>query len=64
MTAPDDPFRGLHPSRPPSELRERVLVAARAAAANRQPGLLEMLLADRALKWCAIKRSLSAPCFH
>lgn len=51
MTA--DPFRGLHPSRPPEALRERVLAAARAAA-ERQPGLLEPLLADRALRWCAL----------
>ncbi|HUC44837.1 MAG TPA: hypothetical protein VMR65_12405 [Candidatus Sulfotelmatobacter sp.] len=50
----DDPFRGLHPARPPSELRERVLAAARDAAIEQQTGLLEALLADRALRWCAV----------
>ena len=45
-----DLFGGFRPSSPPPELRGRVLAAAREAASERAPGLLEMLVADRALR--------------
>jgi hypothetical protein len=47
-----DLLGGFRPSSPPPELRGRVLAAAREAAATRPPGLLELLLADRALRVC------------
>ena len=45
-----DLFGGLRPTAPPPELRGRVLAAAREAASERRPGLLEMLIADRAVR--------------
>ena len=47
------PLDGFRPAAPPPELRERVLAAAREAAAKPSPGLLELLLADRALRVAA-----------
>jgi len=48
-----DPLDGFRPSAPPPELRGRVLAAAREAAGKPAPGLLELLLADRALRVAA-----------
>jgi hypothetical protein len=53
MTGGGFPFDGLVPKRPPSELRERVLGAAREAAQS-DAGLLVALVQDRALRWCAV----------
>ena len=47
-----DLFGGFRPTAPPPELRARVLAAAREAAGRPSPGLLELLLADRALRVC------------
>ena len=47
------PLDGFRPAAPPPELRERVLTAAREAAAKPSPRLLELLLADRALRLAA-----------
>ena len=47
-----DMFDGMRPSAPPPELRARVLAAAREAAEQPRPGLLELLLADRVLRAC------------
>jgi hypothetical protein len=46
------PLDGFRPASPPPELRNRVLAAAREAAEAPAPGLLELLLADRALRIC------------
>ena len=43
-------FDGLRPAGPPAELKGRVLAAAREAAGRRSPGLLELLVADRAVR--------------
>jgi len=43
----------MRPSRPPVELRARVLLAAREAADRPAPGLLEALFHDRLLRRCA-----------
>lgn len=48
-----DLLDGLVPRRPPAELRARVLGAAREAAARPERGLVEMLVHDTALRWCA-----------
>jgi hypothetical protein len=48
-----DPWGGLRPTRPPSELRARVFAAAREAAAHPAPALLEELYRDRLLRACA-----------
>ena len=45
-----DLFGGLRPAAPPPELRGRVLAAAREAAGRRSPSLLELLIADRAVR--------------
>jgi|KBSSwiStaDraftv2_1062776.scaffolds.fasta_scaffold104923_3 hypothetical protein len=47
------PLDGFRPAAPPPELRERVLAAARDAAAQPSPRLLELLLADRTLRLAA-----------
>jgi hypothetical protein len=47
------PWTGLRPARPPAALRERVLSAAREAAARPGPGLIEALYRDRLLRLCA-----------
>ncbi|HJQ98319.1 MAG TPA: hypothetical protein VJ826_08385 [Candidatus Polarisedimenticolaceae bacterium] len=47
------PLDGFRPAALPPELRERVLAAAREAAAKPSPRLLELLLADRVLRLAA-----------
>jgi hypothetical protein len=53
MSDHDDPLAGFSPTRPPAELRARVLAAAREAAAQPAPGLFEALYRDRLLRACA-----------
>ena len=48
-----NPLDGFRPAAPPPELRERVLSAAREAALEPRPTLLDQLLADRALRIAA-----------
>ena len=48
-----DPLAGLKPMRPPLALRALVLAAAREAAAQRAPSLLDALYGDRLLRLCA-----------
>jgi hypothetical protein len=47
------PLDGFRPASPPPELRGRVLAAAHEAAGKPVPGLLDLLLADRALRVAA-----------
>jgi hypothetical protein len=53
MTVDRDPWGGLRPLRPPSELRTRVLAAAREAAAQPARSLFSALYHDRLLRVCA-----------
>ena len=48
-----DPPSGLRPSRPPAELRARVLTAAAEASMRPRLGIIETLAADRTLRWLA-----------
>ena len=53
MSGRRDPLAGLHPSRPPAELRLRVLQAAGEAARDPREGIVALLVADHTLRWLA-----------
>ncbi len=53
MTNDSGPWGGLRPLGPPSELRARVLTAARTASRRPEHGLLAALYHDRLLRACA-----------